>query len=452
MKETALECKRVLWQKLCMKIIIVTLFTGLALLHPNSGAAQMLPQNMAEFSEPDMAGVELGRLLFHDPILSGNKTVSCATCHHARLGTSDGLSLGLGDGAHGLGQQRAADKINPPEQRIPRNSPALFNLGAAQFVTLFHDGRLQADPTLSTGIRTPLGGDMEQGFASVLSAQSMFPVLSGDEMAGHYSENDVAQAVRQGFLAGENGAWAILSKRVADTPEYRAAFDPVIGAGTPVHFSDISNVIADFIAFEWRADNSPFDRYLRDGTALDPTAMRGMALFYDKAGCATCHSGQFQTDHLFHAIAMPQIGPGKAARFEAHHRDTGRGRVTGAPQDMYRFRTPSLRNVTATAPYGHSGAFATLEAVVRHHLDPVASLRSYDPAQAVLPELEGNQDFVVTADRDETGRIAAASTLMPVQLSDSEVDDLLVFLAALHDPVVRLGVPLIVPSGLPVDQ
>jgi cytochrome c peroxidase len=280
----------------------------------------------------------------------------------------------------------------------------------------------------------------------------MFPVLSGDEMAGHYSENDVAQAVRQGFLTGENGAWAILSKRVADIPEYRAAFDSVIGAQTPLHFSDISNAIAAFIGFEWRADNSPFDQYLRDRTPLSDDAANGMALFYGKANCAGCHSGQFQTDHQFHAIAMPQIGPGKAARFESHHRDEGRARVTADLADLYRFRTPSLRNVTATAPYGHSGAFATLEGVVRHHLNPIKSLRSYDSSQAILPALEGSPDFTVMADAAEVDRIAGANALEPVSLSDSEIKELMAFLDALTDPVARLGVPLIVPSDLPVDQ
>jgi len=168
----------------------------------HSAFADPLPTADAVFAPVDMAEVQLGRLLFYDPILSGSKTVSCATCHHPKFGTSDGLSLGIGDGGDGLGPKRVWDPENPPEQRIGRNSPALFNLGATEFTTLFHDGRLEADPSRPSGIRTPLGADMEQGFASVLAAQAMFPVLSGDEMAGHYSENPVAKAVRQGMLTG----------------------------------------------------------------------------------------------------------------------------------------------------------------------------------------------------------------------------------------------------------
>ena len=411
-----------------------------------------LPQADATFPALDMASVELGQLLFYDPILSGSRTVSCATCHHPRFATSDGVSLGLGDGGTGLGPDRTHDPQNPPEQRIPRNSPALFNLGATEFTRFFHDGRLETDPTRPSGIRTPLGADMEAGFASALSAQAMFPVLSGDEMAGHYSENDVAQAVRQGLLTGPGGAWSILSDRIEAIPEYRAAFDAVIGP-RDIRFADIANALADFVAFEWRADASPFDAYLRDGTPLPADAARGMALFYGDAGCSACHAGQFQTDHAFHAIAMPQIGPGKAARFERHNRDEGRIRVTGDPRDAYRFRTPSLRNVAHTAPYGHSGAYARLEDVVRHHLDPVAALAAYDPAQAVLPGAPFDSDFALMGDAGEHAAIAAASELAPVALSDAEIADLLAFLDTLTDPAGlagRLGVPDAVPSGLAV--
>ncbi len=428
-------------------ILCLALF-GLPLL------AGPLPAPDAVFRPLDMAEVRLGQLLFYDPVLSGAGTVACATCHHPRFGTSDGLSLGIGDGGVGVGPARVFDAVNPPEQRIGRNSPALFNLGATEFTTLFHDGRLETDPSRPSGIRTPLGADMERGFSSVLAAQAMFPVLSGDEMAGHYSENPVAQAVRQGMLTGPDGAWSILSRRVAEIPAYRAGFDATIGP-RDIAFSDIANMIAAFVAFEWRADNSPFDAWLRDGTPLHAAAARGMALFYGKAGCSGCHSGQFQTDHQFHAIAMPQIGPGKAARFERHNRDVGRLRVTGDARDTYRFRTPSLRNVTRTAPYGHSGAYPTLERVVRHHLDPVGWLNAYDPAQAILTPPAFETDFSLMQDRDEVAAIAAANELAPVELSEPELADLLAFLAALSDPASlkgRLGVPDTVPSGLPVSD
>nr|WP_321828666.1 cytochrome c peroxidase [Thalassovita sp.] len=407
------------------------------------------------FRAVDPARAELGQLLFYDPILSGNRNVSCATCHHPRFGTSDGLSLGLGEGGIGLGPDRKVDASNPPEQRIPRNAPALFNLGAEEFSVMFHDGRLEADSDHPDGMRTPLGQEMLSGFDSVLSAQAMFPVLSGDEMAGHYSENDVSQSVRLGHLSLSGGAWDKIAARVVAVPEYRARFDAVLGQDAAVSFTDISDVLADFIRVEWRADDSAFDRHMRGEAPLGAAAQQGMDLFYGKAGCGSCHAGWFQTDHGFHAIAMPQIGPGKAARFETHARDEGRMRVTGAAEDAYRFRTPSLRNITDTGPYGHAGSYATLEAVVRHHLDPVAGLMEYDPAQAVLVALDGVDDQRILRDQAELAAIAEANKLAPVDLSDDEVAAILSFLAALSDDgwrQGRMGVPDAVPSGLPVDR
>ncbi|MEP1964412.1 cytochrome-c peroxidase [Tateyamaria sp.] len=412
-----------------------------------------LPYDEPIFPDHPSAQIELGQLLFYDPILSGSKTVSCATCHHPKHATGDGVSLGLGDGGAGLGPDRKVVADNIPEQRIPRNAPPLFNLGATEFTVFFHDGRLEQDASRTSGIRTPLGAEMEYGFASALSAQSMFPVLSADEMAGHYAENDVAQAVRQGLLTGQGGAWDILSKRIEGIPVYRTGFDAVIGP-KDIAFTDISDALAAFLDFEWRGVASPFDLYLRNGTEMEPAAMRGMDLFYGQAACVDCHAGRFQTDHKFHAIAMPQIGPGKAARFESHAQDTGRMRVTGNPKDAYAFRTPPLRNIAQTGPYGHTGAFATLEGVVRHHLDPVTSLYEYDISQALLPGLKAD-DLRVLNDAAEIEAIAMANTLQSQSLTDAEVTDILAFLGALTDPQsVRgaLGIPVSVPSGLPIDR
>ena len=327
----------------------------------------------------------------------------------------------------------------------------LWNLGASEFTVFFHDGRLETDLDRPGGIRTPLGEDMAAGFQSPLAAQAMFPVLSADEMAGHYSENDVSQAVRRGLLSQEGGAWDIIAARVAAIPEYAEAFKTITPEGD-ISFYDIANVIADFMAHEWRADNSPFDQYMRGEAALDANAKAGLDLFYGRAGCGSCHAGHLQTDHAFHAIAMPQIGPGKSARFEPHNRDEGRFRVTGRPEDAFAFRTPSLRNVTVTAPYGHSGAYATLESVVRHHLDPVGSLMAYSADQAVLLAPPSADDTAILRSKEELAAIAEANTLAPQVLTDTEVSQILAFLKALEDPANRLGVPLSVPSGLPLDE
>ncbi|MDE0588606.1 cytochrome-c peroxidase [Halocynthiibacter sp. C4] len=414
-----------------------------------------LPDANAVFPEVSFESAELGQLLFYDPILSGNKNISCGTCHHPTLGTSDGVSLGIGEGGFGLGLHRMFDPENPPEERIPRNAPALWNLGATEFTRMFHDGRVELDPAEPNGVRTPLGEEMLAGAKNILAVQAMFPVLSGDEMAGHYSESDISKAARLGQNSQEGGVWDIIATRVASIPEYRERFDAIIGADQPIGYVDIANALADFIAFEWRSDDSPFDRHIKGEASLSGGALRGMELFYGKAECDSCHSGQFQTDHDFHAIAMPQIGPGKSAPFESHFRDTGRMLVTGAEADAYAFRTPSLRNVTVTAPYGHSGAYADLRDVVEHHLDPVASLRAYSTDRAALPEFAEAEDWHIVENEAEVNAIADANSLAPNSgLSDAEVDDILAFLAALkddNDGRGRLGVPESVPSGLPLD-
>ncbi|MEM1315204.1 MAG: cytochrome-c peroxidase, partial [Pseudomonadota bacterium] len=295
----------------------------------------------AAFAPIDPALARLGQLLFYDPILSGNRNIACATCHHPRLATADGVSVSLGEGAAGLGPDRRPDPANTPEQRLPRNAPALFNLGAAEFTVMFHDGRVEADPARPSGYRSPLEEALPQGLSTALAAQAMFPVTSPDEMAGHYGENEVSKAVRLGLIAGPGGAWDLLARRVDAIPAYAEAFAAAIPdtAARPLRFADIAEALAAFMAFEWRADDSPFDRALAGDAPLPTAAAEGMALFYGAAGCAACHSGRFQTDHGFHAMAAPQIGPGKAARYETHARDLGRHRVTGRPEDAYAFRT-----------------------------------------------------------------------------------------------------------------
>ena len=399
----------------------------------------------------------LGRDLFYDPILSGNRNISCASCHHPRFATSDGLSLGLGEGAVGLGPDRHVVAQDIPEQRVPRNSPALFNLGAYAFTRLFHDGRIEADPNRPSGLRTPMEDEMVSGFASVLSAQTMFPVLSPDEMAGHYAENDVSKAVRSGRITGPGGAWDRISKRVAAIPAYAERFRavyPEIAAGRPLDFTDISNAIAAFVAWEWRSDDSPFDAVLRGETPLTGAAEDGAQLFYGTLDCASCHSGPFLSDQDFHAMGAVQLGPGKAERFESHSRDEGRMRVTGRVADRFAFRTPSLRNVLQTGPWGHAGAHSDLRAFLRDHAARGSATASYVP-EAILPDLPDTKpDWVVMEDPAQVAEIATAAGA-GIALTDSQLDALMAFLSTLSDPVAlagRMGIPESVPSGLPVDR
>ncbi|KIN72293.1 cytochrome-c peroxidase [Sulfitobacter guttiformis] len=395
---------------------------------------------------PDL--VELGRDLFFDPVLSGNKNIACATCHHPTLGTSDGMSLSVGEGGVGLGASRHVDMGNAPKARIPRNAPALFNLGAKEYTVMFHDGRTESDRHAMFGIRMPAGRTLEKPVVSALAAQNILPILSPDEMSGHPGENEVADAVAADRIMGDGGAWDILAKRIDSIPDYRTRF---AAAGSPeIHITDIGTALSAFIGSEFRATQSPFDRYLAGEDAMSEEQLAGMDLFYGKARCSTCHSGAFQTDHNFHAIGMPQLGPGK----DDYASDAGRGMVTKEAEDMYRFRTPTLRNITMTGPYGHNGAYANLEDIIRHHLDAVEGLASYDRTKAVLSRDVNVDDWKVMDDFDEVMRIAEAIEIIDVSLQQADIDKIMSFLGALTDEGAGkrgLGVPASVPSGLEMD-
>lgn len=414
------------------------------------------PATRADFPTPEATSVLLGRDLFFDPILSGNRNISCASCHHPHHNSTDGLSLSIGEGGLGHGTDRHADPSNPPQALIPRNTPALFNLGALEFKSLFHDGRVERDSSKRFGIRLPEGQHLERPLP-LLAAQALMPMVAPNEMAGQAGENPLADLVAQGQITGPTGAWQAITKRVEGVPDYRRRFAWLIGPSEPLHVTDIARALAAFITYEFRATDSPFDAFLMgDDMALDNDQLHGMALFYGKAGCAGCHSGPFQTDHGFHALGVPQIGPGKGHGANGYA-DHGRGFVTGMVQDRYRFRTPSLRNVALTAPYGHSGAYSDLGDMIRHHLDPETALAEYlGLNKASLPNhgLPGPHDRAMQ-DFDEVLAISQAISIDLAPLSDPEIDAITAFLHALTDPISikgRLGAPQTVPSDLPVDN
>lgn len=405
---------------------------------------------------PSPAKVELGKNLFFDKLLSGNQNISCATCHHALTDTGDGLSLPIGEGGRGLGVTRdtgsGADAVH---ERVPRNAPPVFNLGARSFTVLFHDGRVEADDSFPSGVKTPAGHDLPNTLDNPLAAQAMFPVTSGAEMAGQAGENAIADAAAAGNLAQPGGVWEQLAERLKANPEYVSMFSAAYGINqSDITYAHAANAIAAFEASAWRADNSAFDRYLRDEEkALSKSAKKGMKLFYGEANCASCHSGTFQTDNRFHAIAVPQIGPGKGQDFDGHG-DFGREAISGNPADRYRFRTPTLRNVALTAPYGHSGAYDTLEDMVRHHLDAAEGISNYDCANAPVlpsrPDLDA-LDCIVQNDPARVTAIADSAEISPVSLKEKEIKYLVDFLHALTDPAsidLRRDVPKSLPSGL----
>jgi len=412
--------------------------------------------NFYDNGSPAETKVALGKFLFFDKILSGNQNIACATCHHGLTDTGDGLSLPIGEGARGIGVVRdTGSGSEAVHERVPRNAPPLFTLGAVEIDKLFHDGRVQIDVTQPSGFNTPAGNDLPLTLENVLAAQAMFPVTSATEMAGQVGENPIADAAAVGNLAGVGGVWPQLADRLRNIPEYVSMFNEVFGiTAEQITYAHAANAISAFERVVWRADNSPFDRFLRGNKkAMSKSAKKGMRLFYGQAGCSGCHSGTYLTDMEFHAIGMPQIGQGKG-HGEYGYEDMGRASVTGDETQRYQFRTPPLRNVALTGPWGHSGAFDTLEGIVRHHFDPEASLDRYDcsteprlPSRADLDVL----DCLVMNDPALVMNIKDANELGKINLSEKKIAYLMDFLHALTDlnsVDLRNNVPRRVPSGL----
>jgi len=120
--------------------------------------------------------------------------------------------------------------------------------------------------------------------------------------------------------------------------------------------------------------------------------------------------------------------------------DFGRFRITGKPEDLYAFRTPTLLNVTVTGPWGHSGAYTKLENIVRHHLNPNRALELYDVTQLdqqglQLDDMTINTQYAL--DHLETLREKYLSKLPIINLNQNEISDLLIFLKTLTDPCVQ---------------
>ena len=156
--------------------------------------------------------------------------------------------------------------------------------------------------------------------------------------------------------------------------------------------------------------------------------MRGALLFYGEGGCVGCHTGPLFTDQQYHTLAVPQLGPGKERDGQGNVLgiDYGRFRETGNRQEQYAFRTPPLHNVAATAPYMHNGAYATLEAVIIHHMRPQTALENYDPG-AHLPPL-----FRETYNGDDALQNSMLARLdedlaAVGRLNDAEIADLSLF-------------------------
>ncbi len=260
--------------------------------------------------------VELGRLLYFDPVLSGDNTQSCATCHHPDLGFSDARFTSMGNGGKGTGPERTGGTV------LPRAAPTIWN--TAFSFKQFWDGR---------------SDDLED--------QAKFPITSEIEMNQNADE---------------------LVKELKAIPAYVQMFDKAFNGrdGSGVSFDNTVKAIA---AFERTiiSNNSPFDHFAAGDTeALNQQQKRGLALFRSlKTRCFECHGFPTFANPDFKVIGVPDLPPkiDNVAPSPATP-DLGRGDVTKAPNHARAFKVPTLRNIALTAPYMHNGRFQTLEEVI----------------------------------------------------------------------------------------
>lgn len=286
--------------------------------------------------------VVLGKLLFFDPILSGEKDVACATCHHPNYGYTDGLDLSIGVGGKGL----STNRIEGAAGRIPivgRNAPTVIN---AAYNGLLNLGQ-HYNPLLA-----PMFWD---GRAKSLESQSLGPPTSYNEMRGSgYSQSLTYDSI---------------VARLKNIPGYVSLFNNAFpGEPNSISKENLGKAIA---AFERTivSKNSPYDRYVKgDLSALTENQKIGLMLFYGKANCATCHSGPAFSDYNYYNLGIENNG-------KLTSPDNGL-------DEKHLFRTPTLRNVTLTSPFMHNGVHATLEEVMDYYNHGIAKntdISSIDP-------------------------------------------------------------------------
>ena len=336
--------------------------------------------------------IALGKLLFWDPILSGNRDVACATCHHPLNAYADDRDLSIGVNGAGYGRKR---RFQPPNSIpfVKRNSPTMVNVG--------FNGITQAGEY--NPANAPMFWDVR---VRSLETQALEPIKSFEEMRGDaYTEDEALETV---------------VARLNAIPEYRALFSKAFGGERAVTATNLGKAIASF-GRSLVSNNSPFDRYMRgDRSAMTAAQLEGMERF-ERVGCIECHNGPMFSDYKVHVLGvpdnstLPQTDRGmadmpvafKTASFE------------GTP---YAFRTASLRNLRDTPPYMHNGRISTLGGVLDFYnrLPANSNVRRRDLAP-LAQRLGGVNDAAYA---------------------------IIAFLGALNDDSFDQAIPSRVPSGL----
>lgn len=282
---------------------------------PSHFPSMIIPENNPMTKE----GVSLGRMLFYEERLSGDNSMSCATCHAPENSFTDPNQFSTGiDGIAGT-----------------RNSMALINLGWQKF--FFWDGR-----------------------AKSLEEQILEPIPNPLEM--HQKWKDAVSKLQQDV-------------------EYRNMFYKAFGE-EGIDSIKVSKAIAQFIRtmisgsskydVMYKFENSLLLNSVDQSilSSVSPEEWAGYDLFksLNGADCLHCHSGI-----LMHINKFSNNG------LDATFTDQGRGAITGSPNDMGRFKIPTLRNIALTAPYMHDGRFGTLDEVIEHYSSELVSSPTIDP-------------------------------------------------------------------------
>lgn len=270
--------------------------------------------------------VHLGKLLFFDPILSGERDVACATCHHPSNGFAEMLDISIGVNGRGFGSKRHFKQPNT----IPftkRNSPTVIN-------TAFNGinaGKVYAPE------HAPMFWDLR---ANSLEAQALEPLKALEEMRGHgYSEEEIIP---------------IILSRLQEIPAYRRLFREAFGPATKITADNLAKAIASYER-TLITNNSRFDQYMRgDRSAISLSEKDGFRQFI-QSGCGNCHNGPMFSDYQTHVLGVPD--------------NPKLGYVDMGMDSSFAFRTPSLRNLRFTAPYMHNGSLSTLQRVLEFYED-----------------------------------------------------------------------------------
>jgi cytochrome c peroxidase len=285
------------------------------------------PVPIPKDNPPTVETIALGRRLYYDPILSSDKTISCASCHSPSAGFADPRPVSVGVGG----------------KTGSRNSPTVIN--SAYNDLQFWDGRA---PTLEKQAEGPVGN----------------PVEMAHDLPG-------------------------VEKRLNADSSYQEQFEKAWGPG-PITYEKVEKSIASFER-TILSGNSPFDRwkYGHDEKAVDASVKRGFVVFTSakKGNCAACHTvGEkyaLFTDNKFHDIG---IGV-DAGQFV----DLGRSAITRDEADKAKFKTPTLRNIAQTAPYMSDGSLKDLKQVIDFYIGAGNSNPNLDKEIHVLDFLTGQE-------------------------------------------------------------